>query len=270
MKLIKQKLWREKPESILEDFLENQSSISIIDNIGRIIYANNKFCKLIEIPESRIQGELNTILKSELHANPIYNDLWTVIKSGQIWKGILSDYTSSGTLYKLDTTIIPGRNSNGEIDKFVAFYFNVKTRYDAKNSVGSKKLTMPFSGNMSTSVHSINVFGEILISNQGFGKLSATEVVGCSLYSFFSPIFHDMVKKIVKNVFDDGKLDQFETIGINSVGANTIFVSQIGPVINNRGIVVSATISTQEVKDISGIKQKLMQEDALKIKFKNC
>lgn len=259
MKLIKQQIWRENPESILVEFLENQACVSIIDVIGRVIYANNKFCTTIEIPQNRILGELNLILKSERHANPIYKDLWAVIKSGQIWKGILSDYTSSGKLYRLDTTIIPGKNSKGVIDKFVAFYYDVQPKYDAElKIVGSDTSVKPYYGDISNSVHRINVFGEILNSNQGFGKLSKREVEGCSLYSFISLIFHDMVKQIVKNVFEDAKPDQFETIGINSAGINTIFVSQIVPVLNNKGIVVAATISTQEVKDIKRVKQELM------------
>ena len=67
-----------------------------------------------------------------------------------------------------------------------------------------------------------------------------------------------MVKEIVKKVFEEAKPDHFETIGINSAGINTIFVSQIVPVLNNKGIVVAATISTQEVKDIRRVKQELM------------
>ncbi len=265
MKLIKQQIWKENPENLLVEFLENQASVSIIDGIGRIMYANNKFCDLIEIPQNKILGELNLILKSERHANPIYKDLWAAIKSGQIWKGILSDYTSSGKLYRLDTTIIPGRNSKGNIDKFVAFYYNVQPKYDAElKIVGSETAVNPYSGNISNSVNSINVFGEILNSNQGFGKLSKKEMEGCSLYSFISPIFHDMIKEIVKSVFEVAKPDQFETIGINSAGINSIFVSQIVPVLNNKGVVVSATISTREVKDIRRVKQELMSELDLK------
>ena len=184
--------------------------------------------------------------------------MWTVIKSGQIWKGILSDYTSSGKLYKLDTTIIPGRNGKGEIDKFVAFYVNVKPKYDAHlTNVDSEIPAKTYYNGISNSVITINVFSEITNSNRGFGKLNEIEVLGCSLYSFISPIFHNMVKKIIKNVFNDAKPNQFETIGPNSEGVNAIFVSQIGPVLNAKGIVVSATISTQEMKDVSEVKQEL-------------
>ena len=263
MKLIKQQDWRENPESILDEFLDNHTCISIIDVLGRIIYANNKFAELIEIPHKKIAGELNIILKSGRHANPIYKDLWTTIKSGQIWKGILSDFTNSGKLYKLDTTIIPGRNDNGEIDKFVVFYYDVRPKYDINlNIVSGKTPSKTYYDSISNSVLTINVFAEIINSNQGFGKLSETEVVGCNLYSFINPIFHDMVKKIIKNVFNNAKPDQFETIGMNSEGVNIIFVSLIGPVLNSKGVVVSATISTQEVKGISEVKKELMENEA--------
>ncbi len=263
MKLMKQQIWRENPENILEQFLTNDTSISIIDIIGRTIYANDKFSELIEIPHKRIIGELNVILKSERHANPIYKDLWTVIRSGRIWKGILTDYSSSGKLYRVDTTIIPGRNAEGDIDKFVAFYFNVKPKYDVNlNIVGSKTPDKTYYDSISNSVLTINAFAEIVNSNQGFGKLCEKEIAGCNLYSFINPIFHNKVKKIINNVFNTAKPDQFETIGINSNGVNAIFVSQIGPVLNNRGVVISATVSTQEVKGVSELKQELMENEA--------
>ncbi len=263
MKLMKQQIWRENPENILEQFLTNDTSISIIDIIGRTIYANDKFSELIEIPHKRIIGELNIILKSERHANPIYKDLWNVIRSGRIWKGILTDYSSSGKLYRVDTTIIPGRNAEGDIDKFVAFYFNVKPKYDVNlNIVGSKTPDKTYYDSISNSVLTINAFAEIVNSNQGFGKLCEKEIAGCNLYSFINPIFHNKVKKIINNVFNTAKPDQFETIGINSNGVNAIFVSQIGPVLNNRGVVISATVSTQEVKGVSELKQELMENEA--------
>lgn len=264
MKLIKQQIWRENPETMLSDFLENQTSVSVIDVLGRIIYANNKFCELIEIPEHKIKGELNIILKSERHANPLYKDLWAVIKSGQIWKGILSGVTNSGNFYKLETTIIPGKNKDGDIDRFVAFYINVdandEVKVDSKISLDPNNKT--FQDTISQSVFTINVFGEIIYANQGFRNLSETQIIGRSFYSFINPIFHDMIKNIVKDVFNHKKPDQFETIGINSDGVNTIFVSQIGPVVNNRGVVVSATISTQEFKDFNTISHDLMEREA--------
>ncbi|XMO85052.1 PAS domain-containing protein [Algibacter sp. AS12] len=252
MKLMKQEVWRDNPDSMLEAFLDNHTSISIIDIIGRIVYANHKFSELIEIPHHKIVGELNTILKSGRHANPIYKDIWSEIKNGGIWKGIITDYTSSGKLYRLDTMIVPGRNESGSIDKFVAFHFNDQANHDAKLKVISTETpNKTYYNCISNSVLSINAFAEIINSNQGFGKLCEKEVLGCNLYGFINPIFHNKVKQIIRNVFDNAKPDQFQTYGVNSEGEDVVFISQIGPVINTRGIVVSATISTQELKDFS-------------------
>lgn len=263
MKLIKQQIWRDNPENLLLDFLENQVSISITDIMGRIVYANNKFCELYEIPEEKIKGELNGLLKTERHSNPIYKDLWTVVKSGQIWKGTLNDYSSAGKLYNLDTTVIPARNKKGEIDRYVAFYVRMQPNYNDKlNIVNTSAKANMNSDTMAHSVLTINVFSEILYANKGIGGLSDKEVTGCSLYNFISPIFHDMVKKIIKQVFDSGTPDHFETIGVNHEGVNTIFSSQIGPVINSKGIVISATISTQEIINSDSIQQQLSQNEA--------
>jgi PAS domain S-box-containing protein len=262
MKLIKQKIWRENPENILLDFLENQTSVSIMDVLGRIIYANEKFCELIEIPRNSVIGELNSILKSEIHANPTYKELWATIKSGQIWKGILSDYSSSKKLYRVETTIIPGRNSNGEIDKYVALFVEIEQNFDANlNIVDHNIVSKPLLDSASKLIFKINAFAEIQSANQGYGQLNEFDIVGSSLYSFVNPIFHDTVKSVVKDVFNSGKPNQYETIGINALGEHAFYLSHISPVLNHKGVVVSATIFTQEVKEIGSIKRELIENE---------
>ncbi|WP_372754249.1 PAS domain S-box protein [Mariniflexile sp.] len=263
MKLIKQRVWRDNSENILNDFLENQASMAITDTMGRVIYANNKFCDLVEIAEKRICGELNPIFMSEHHANPVYKEMWKTIRSGKIWKGLLSGVINSGKLYKLEVTILPGKNSKGDIDRFIGFYFDVEPKSDVFANINSNEVkSESYPNSIAKSAFTINSFGEITYSSQGFRNLSPAEVEGYSFYSFITPIFHDMVKHIIKDVFETGKPDQFETVGVSSEGVNTIFVSQIGPVINNRGVVVSATISTQEVRDLSKVNKNLMEREA--------
>ncbi|WP_100611015.1 PAS domain-containing protein [Confluentibacter lentus] len=263
MKLINQQIWRDNPENILLDFLKSQTSISIMDILGRIIYVNAQFCKLVESSNEQLVGEVNLLLKSERHVNPLYKGLWATIKRGQIWKGILSSFTSSGKMFWMEATIIPVRNSKGMIDKYVAFYLDVTQETEKNLKLVNRGIEFKtFKGNIPEVILSINEFGDILNISQGIDGFSIVEIVGSSLYNFINPIFHEKVKNVVKNVFNNAKPNRYETMDFNKEGVQTFFISQIVPVLNSKGLVISARISVQEVKNIRDVKQKLIENES--------
>ena len=256
------KLWKLDPESMVHELLKSDVVISIMNTLGRIIYVNDEFCKLSGYSKKELIGEFNSLFKSDKHSNPIYKDMWTTIKNGHIWKGVLSGLNKNGHLIWLDSTVVPIKNKNGKIEKFMAMHIDVTKSTENNFKIIDKEIKIRnFKKNIPKIVLSINQHGEILNINQGIKDLSINEIIGKSLYMFINPVFNTMVKDIVKLVFDQGTPSQYETMDVNSKGEQTFFISQIGPVINYKGIVVSATISTQEVTQINEINQELLDNE---------
>ena len=87
--------------------LEDHLVISVNDRFGRVIYVNDNFCNLVGTSRNLILGEENEILKSHLHTNKVYKNLWKTLKKGDVWKGVLFHKISESRHYWLQTTVYP-------------------------------------------------------------------------------------------------------------------------------------------------------------------
>ncbi|WP_100611017.1 PAS domain-containing protein [Confluentibacter lentus] len=125
MEAFKYYMWRTSPEIAISKFIESNVAISVSDNLGRIVYANDRFCSIIGCEERELIGVNNSLLKSNIHKDPFYKELWITIKNGNIWKGVLSNKTKEGKSFWLETTIVPLKDSKGVVESFVAMCLDI-------------------------------------------------------------------------------------------------------------------------------------------------
>ena len=109
-------------EKALEDqkfALDQHAIVSITDASGRIIYANDKFCRTSAYSRDRLIGRSHNLVKSGEHDTAFYQDLWRTISSGEVWRGEICNRSASGEFYWLQSTIVPLRDRDGRINQFI-------------------------------------------------------------------------------------------------------------------------------------------------------
>lgn len=109
----------------IQNLLKDASVFTVTDALGRIEFANNKFCEILERDINSVIGKTHELLKSHLHSEMLYKNLWRTIKMGQKWQGILSDKSYRGKLFWLDTTIIPIKDDVENSVKYLSIYNDV-------------------------------------------------------------------------------------------------------------------------------------------------
>ncbi|ULC58055.1 PAS domain S-box protein [Flaviramulus sp. BrNp1-15] len=124
MEAIKYYLSNNINDTVLSLFKEN-SIITVTDFLGRIEYASENYCKILECDVNKLIGETHGLLKSHLHSEKKYKQLWRTIKMGNKWNGVLSDRSQSGKMFWLDTTIIPIKDNTENTTKYVCIYNDV-------------------------------------------------------------------------------------------------------------------------------------------------
>lgn len=99
--------------------------VSITDINGIIIDVNNRFVEQTGYLREELIGNTYDLINSRYHKKQFFNDLWKVVRSGEVWRGEICIQTKYGVPYWVDTTIIPLTDEEGHIEQFLSIHFNI-------------------------------------------------------------------------------------------------------------------------------------------------
>ena len=92
----------------------------ITDREGTIEYVNPAFEELTGYTAAEAIGENPRLLKSDQQDGSFYERLWETVTAGETWEEELINRTKSGELFRVQQTIVPIQDVDGEITHFAA------------------------------------------------------------------------------------------------------------------------------------------------------
>jgi diguanylate cyclase (GGDEF)-like protein/PAS domain S-box-containing protein len=111
------------------------NGVAISDTNGICLWVNPGFTDITGFSPEEIIGKPLSTLKSGLHDNAFYSNLWNTIKSGQPWHGEIINRHKDGHIYDEEQTIAPVRNAQGQITHYVAVKQNISERKQMENNL---------------------------------------------------------------------------------------------------------------------------------------
>lgn len=167
--------------------LNQHAIVSVADNKGDITYINDKFCEISGYSYNELLGKNHRIVKSGVHDDDFYIDIWKTITSGKTWNGKICNKTKNGDLYWVESTIVPFLNEDGDPYQYISIRTDITAQVNIERDLSEQKQLLSLLHNSVTQyvadTSNLSITMDYMLSN----LLTITK----SDYGFIGEVFFD-------------------------------------------------------------------------------
>ena len=192
--IVRNKLEHRNAEQALREqkhALDQHAIVASTDVQGTITYVNDKFCAISKYSRPELVGQNHRILNSDHHPKEFFQQMYHTIANGQVWRGEICNRAKDGSIYWVDTTIVPFLDAHDKPRQYMAIRADITERKRAeealRESLATSKIALEdlsdqkFALDQHAIVATTDVRGTITYVNDKFcaiSKYSRPELVG--------------------------------------------------------------------------------------------
>lgn len=233
--------------------LDQSTILAITDHRGIILRANEQFCRISKYSRSELIGQDHRLLNSGHHPRSFFKQMWKCIGSGQVWRGEICNRAKDGSLYWVDTTIVPFVDTKGKIYQYVSIRNDITARKHMEEEVRkSEELYRLIAENTSDIISIVNAEGDFLYLSPAHKAVFDHDVPDERFHNLFEWIVEDdrdIMAFAIQHTYSTRKEYTVEC-RIQTSRKETIWTeSKINPIVDELGNVSKLLFVTRDITD---------------------
>lgn len=116
-------------------FEHTNDAILITDSAGTIVAVNNAFTRITGYTPEEVIGKTPRLLKSDMHDEQFYRDMWQTLDATGTWQGEIHDRRKSGEFFPVWECITAVRDESGNVSDYISVFSDITTIKDTENKL---------------------------------------------------------------------------------------------------------------------------------------